>query len=70
MPFERHKKLGDTFTVIDPALIAVTYSRDQGEVQYLAQYLRDEGLIKHMVTEGITEITPAPTNTPSAPLRA
>ncbi len=55
----KQQKLGDTFTVIDPALIAVTYSRDEDELQYLVQYLRDEALIKHTGMGGITEITPA-----------
>ncbi len=38
----KQKKLGETFTVIDPALIGVTYSRDADELQYLVGYLRDE----------------------------
>ncbi len=53
------QKLGDTFTVIDGALIAVTYSRDEHELDYLVQYLRDETLIKLTGMGGITEITPA-----------
>ncbi len=55
----KHPKLGDTFTVIDPALIAVTYSRDDDELQYLAQYLNDKDLISFTGLGGITEITPA-----------
>ena len=55
----KQKKLGDTFTIIDPALIAVTYSRDKDELQYLVQYLRDAALVKHMAMGGATEITPA-----------
>ena len=53
------QKLDDTFSVMNPALIAVTYSRDKGELNYLVQYLRDEALIKHMGLGGDTEITPA-----------
>ena len=55
----KQKKLGDTFTIIDPALIAVTYSGDENELGYLAQYLLDEAFIKHVGMGGITEITPA-----------
>ena len=55
----KQKKLGDTFTTFDPALIAVTYSGDEDEVQYLVQYLSDEDLINPKAMGGITEITPA-----------
>lgn len=56
----KQKKLSDTFTIIDPALIAVTYSSGEDELQYLVEYLRDEALIKqHMGIGGIMEITPA-----------
>ena len=55
----RQRKLGGTFTLFDPALIAVTYSRDDDELQYLGQYLRDEALIHHTGTGGIMDITPA-----------
>ena len=55
----KQKKLGGTFTITDPALIAVTYSIEWDELQYLADYLNDEGLIKYTGRGGITEITPA-----------
>ncbi len=55
----KQKKLGDTFTIIDPALVAVTYSGDEDELQYLVNYLCDEALIKPWGMGGITEITPA-----------
>ena len=55
----RHPKLGDTFTITDPALISVTYSRDADELQYLVQYLCDAALIKYTGMGGIMEITPA-----------
>ncbi len=55
----KQQKLGDTFTINDPALIAVTYSRDEDELQYLVQYLCDEALIKYMEMGGIMEVTPA-----------
>ncbi len=55
----KQKKLGDTFTAVAPALIGVTYSRDEDELQYLVGYLRDEALIKHKAQGGITEVTPA-----------
>ncbi len=55
----RQQKLSDTFTIIDPALISVTYSTDADELQYLVEYLKDNGLIKHQGMGGITEITPA-----------
>ncbi len=55
----RQQKLSDTFSILDPALIAVTYSRDKEELQYLVQYLRDKALIKHQGMGGATEITPA-----------
>ncbi len=55
----KQQKLGDTFSIIDPALIAVTYSRDKDELQYLAKYLCDEVLIQHRGIGGTAEITPA-----------
>ena len=55
----KQQKLGDTFTIIDPVLIAVTYSRDEDELQFLAQHLCDEALIKYMEMGGIMKITPA-----------
>ncbi len=54
----RQQKLSDTFTIIDPALIAVTYSRDEDELEYLAQYLCDEAFIKPTGQGAISEITP------------
>lgn len=53
------QKLSDTFNILNPALIAVTYSRDKDELQYLVQFLRDAALVKHMAMGGATEITPA-----------
>ncbi len=55
----KQQKLGDTFTIIDPALIAVTYSRDEDELQYLVEYLHDGALIKQKGAGGIMEIAPA-----------
>jgi len=55
----KQKKLDETFTIIDPALVSVTYSSDAAELQYLVQYLQDNGLIQHQGMGGITEITPA-----------
>ncbi len=54
----KQETLDDTFNDRDPALIAVTYSRDAGECEYLTDYLSREGLI-HYMTMGETEITPA-----------
>ena len=55
----KQKKLGDTFTMIDPALIAVTYSVDEGELHFLFQHLEQESLIMPTGMGAITEITPA-----------
>ena len=54
----KQETLANTFNDRDPAFIAVTYSRDEGELVYLTNYLSSEGLIHH-VTMGETEITPA-----------
>ena len=55
----RQNKLGETFTVVDPALVAVTYSRDHDELGYLVQHLLDVALIKYTGHGSIVEITPA-----------
>ena len=55
----KQQKLGGTFTVTDPVLVAVTYSRDKDELQYLVNHLLDEALIKPREGGGIAEITPA-----------
>ncbi len=54
----KQETLANTFNDRDPAFIAVTYSRDDSELEYLTDYLSSEGLIHH-VTMGATEITPA-----------
>ena len=55
----RQQNLSDTFNSYDPALIAVTYSRNNDELQYVVQYLCDAALVKHITMGGATEITPA-----------
>lgn len=39
------EQLSDDFHICDPALIAVTYSNSEKELDYLLQWLRDQGLI-------------------------
>jgi hypothetical protein len=51
-------RLGERFRMGAPELVAVTYSQDGHEVEYLARLLKDEGLINFFDSEGHIQITP------------
>jgi len=50
--------LGQPFNMNDPAFQAVTYSKDNDEVTYLARFLNEEGFINLLAMGGSTEVTP------------
>ena len=49
--------LGQRFNYWQPAFQAITYSKDENEVYYLANFLKEQGLIINLEA-GYTEITP------------
>jgi hypothetical protein len=51
-------KLGERFRMGALELPAVTYSQDGHEVEYLARYLKDEGLINFFDSGGYIQVTP------------
>ena len=53
----RQKSLGQVFRMNAPAFLAVTYSRDKSEIDYLARFLLDSKIIRHS-SQGDAEITP------------
>jgi hypothetical protein len=51
-------RLGERFRMATPQLFAVTYSQDGHEVECLARFLKDEGLINVLDLGGHIQITP------------
>ena len=51
-------RLGERFRMGTPELLAATYSQDGHEVEYLARFLKDEGLINVLDLGGHIQITP------------
>jgi hypothetical protein len=51
-------RLGERFRMGTPELLSVTYSQDGHEVEYLARFLKDEGLISVLDLGGHFQITP------------
>ena len=51
-------RLVDTFTIIDPKLVAVTYSQDLDEVAFLRELLLEQGFVEAAGQGGITKILP------------
>ena len=50
-------RLGERFRMGTPELLSVTYSQDGHEVEYLARFLKDEGLINRDDLAGHIQIT-------------
>jgi hypothetical protein len=51
-------RLGERFRMGTPELLSITYSQDGHEVEYLARFLKDEGLINVLDLGGHIQITP------------
>ena len=54
----KQHRLGESFTITDPRFLAVTYSKDINELNYLAQFYTDAGFIKYTGMGGLCEVTP------------
>ena len=52
----RHRQIGESFNRNSPAFLAVTYSKDKSEVEYLFRSLHNKGFIRLLET-GQAEIT-------------
>ena len=50
------KQLSDDFNIAEPRFLAATYSQDDHEVDYLADMLVDEGLVKRISGDGLYQI--------------
>ena len=52
------KQLSDDFNITDPKFLAATYSHNDADVNYLAEMLVDEGLVKRISAGGLYRILP------------
>lgn len=55
----KQSKLGERFSMDEPALLAVTYSKDRGELHYIAGFLNNKGLTNLIAEGSQSEIMPA-----------